>query len=114
MTETEVNEQIREFVLESLARREGIMNFADGDSLLENGVITSIGIYRLVMFFEENFHIHVPDDDLVPDHLDLCTLATIDQKQIAVDHYYLAGRMPIKRRNCRIISEDRYSEHERN
>ena len=55
-------------MLESLARREGIMNFADGDSLLENGVITSIGIYRLVMFFEENFHIHVPDDDLVPDH----------------------------------------------
>jgi acyl carrier protein len=68
MTETEVNEQIRKFVLESLAWREGIMNFADGDSLLENGVITSLGIYRLVMFFEENFHIRVPDDDLVPDN----------------------------------------------
>ena len=66
MTETEVNEQIHKFVLESLAWREGIMDFAEGDSLLDNGVITSLGIYRLVTFFEENFRIRVPDDDLVP------------------------------------------------
>jgi len=88
MTETEVNEQIREFVLESLARREGIMNFADGDSLLENGVITSIGIYRLVMFFEENFHIHVPDDDLVPDHFRSIT----DMGRYVRERVAVAGR----------------------
>jgi acyl carrier protein len=77
MTEMAVKEQIRKFVLETLAWREGIATIADEDSLIDGGVITSLGIYRLVRFFEETFGIQVPDEDLVPHNF--CTITDMER-----------------------------------
>jgi hypothetical protein len=51
--------------------------------------------------------------DLVIDELNLSTLAAIHEVVIAVDRYHLAGRVTVECRNCRIITEDCNSEHER-
>jgi hypothetical protein len=52
--------------------------------------------------------------DLVPDHLYLRPFAAVNKKKIAIHCDDLAGWMPIKSRNCRIVSQDGYSEHARN
>lgn len=42
----------------------------EDDSLVERGVIDSTGILELVGFVEEQFHIKVEDQELVPENFD--------------------------------------------
>ena len=56
--------QIREFILES-ARSKGIDQVADDQSLMEAGIIDSLGIFRLVSFLEDNFRVRIADDEIV-------------------------------------------------
>jgi len=50
--------------------------------------------------------------DLIIDQLYLRALTAVYQVVAAIQGHYLAGGMAVKGRYCRIISEDRYSEHE--
>jgi acyl carrier protein len=60
--ETIINDYIsREFVQDP-----GLLPLADDTSLLENGVIDSLSLLRLVVFLEERFGIAVGDADLLP------------------------------------------------
>jgi acyl carrier protein len=47
------------------ARKRGVNN---GDNLLENGVIDSLGVLDLVTFFQQEFSVAVEDDDLTPEN----------------------------------------------
>ena len=58
-----LKEQIREFVTEQLADAKGITLF-DDESLMENGVVDSLGIFRLVSFLEEDLRVRVSDDEI--------------------------------------------------
>jgi acyl carrier protein len=53
-----------------LARKQSIV--ADG-SLLESGVIDSLGVLDLIKFLEEEFKIMVCDEDLRPDNFETIT-----------------------------------------
>jgi acyl carrier protein len=60
--ETIINDYIsREFVQDP-----ALLPLADDTSLLENGVIDSLSLLRLVVFLEERFAIAVGDADLLP------------------------------------------------
>lgn len=75
MAQTETIEgRVREFVLKQfpLARKTGIQ---PGDKWLETGLLDSLGILDLVHFLEEDFAIHVSDDELLPDNFQ--SLATV-------------------------------------
>jgi len=69
-----VSDRIREFVRSRfpLARN---LDFSDGDSLLDAGVIDSLGILDLVGFLEETFGIQASDEDLNPENFD--SIATL-------------------------------------
>jgi acyl carrier protein len=62
-----INAQIRTFILEKfpLARKQQIK---DSDPLLESGVLDSLGVLDLVTFVEQEFSVHVADDELVPEN----------------------------------------------
>jgi acyl carrier protein len=60
----EVKDQIREFVLEN-ARSKGINQVSDEGSLMESGIIDSLGIFRLVSFLEDNFRVRISDDEII-------------------------------------------------
>ena len=61
--------KIREFVRTRFPLA-GEMQVGDEDSLLDNGIIDSLGILDLVGFLEQTFGIQVEDDDLGPDNFD--------------------------------------------
>ncbi|QTA79103.1 Putative acyl carrier protein [Desulfonema limicola] len=46
------------------------------DSLLERGIIDSVGIMNLVEMLEQEYKIKIDDDDLMPENFD--SLAAID------------------------------------
>jgi acyl carrier protein len=63
----EIKDKVREFVLDA-AQRKGLDNVTDEESLTENGVIDSLGIFRLVSFLEDNFGIRIADEEIVNDN----------------------------------------------
>lgn len=67
MTENHSNTKIRKFILEKfpLARKQQLK---DSDTLLESGILDSLGVLDLVHFIEQEFSIAVADDELVPEN----------------------------------------------
>ena len=53
------------------------------DSLLESGIIDSLGVLDLVAFIEEEFKIRVEDDDLTPENFQSIDrmMAFVDRKR---------------------------------
>jgi acyl carrier protein len=62
--------RVRAFIEENFLFREDISDLADGESLLESGVMDSTGILELVAFLESEFSIQMADAEIVPDNLD--------------------------------------------
>ena len=62
--------EIREFIVDNFLFGEGGDKFTDQDSLVEAGLIDSMGVAELVSFIETNYGISVGDDELVPENLD--------------------------------------------
>ena len=70
-----IAERIREFILEQfpLARRRPL---SDDDSLLESGIVDSLGILEIVNFVTEQFGVEITDEDLQPENFDSITSLT--------------------------------------
>ena len=67
MAGNHLNMTIRKFVFDKfpLARKQQIK---DSDPLLESGVLDSLGVLDLVGFVEQEFSVHVADDELTPEN----------------------------------------------
>lgn len=65
-----VKDQIREYVLEEFAKPKGIMQVTDQEVLTKNGIIDSMGIFRLVSFLEDTFNVRVGDEEITHDNLE--------------------------------------------
>ena len=66
----QVKDRIREYVLEEFAKTKGIMQITDQEVLTKNGVIDSMGIFRLVSFLEDEFNVRVGDEEITHDNLE--------------------------------------------
>ena len=64
-----MRQEIRQFLTSHQPAEVGA-GFADSDSLLETGVIDSMTMVDLIAFIEQQFDIHVDEDDMVPEHFD--------------------------------------------
>jgi acyl carrier protein len=79
-----VRDQIREFVRESLAEPKGIASFTDTELLTENGIVDSLGIFRLVAFLEETFGVRISDEEITSENLS--SIELIEQLVISKSH----------------------------
>jgi acyl carrier protein len=68
--QAEVKERIREFVLEECAKSKGITQITDQEILTKNGVIDSMGIFRVVAFLEETFNVRIGDEEITHENLE--------------------------------------------
>jgi len=65
----DIKNKIRTFIVENfLFGKDDGLN--DETSFLDEGIIDSTGILELVSFMEEEFHIKVEDEELIPENLD--------------------------------------------
>ena len=64
--------QIRAFVHQHLETR-GVAHLRDDASLVDVGIVDSLGIFQLIAFLEGTFHIHISDHEIV-----LSNFETID------------------------------------
>ncbi|HYA23933.1 MAG TPA: acyl carrier protein [Terriglobales bacterium] len=62
-------DQIREFIRENLASTRGVSSFTDTESLTENGIVDSLGIFRLVAFLEDDLGVRLSDEEITSENL---------------------------------------------
>jgi acyl carrier protein len=60
------NEQIRDFLVSELGWEGPRSELTDHLPLIENQIIDSIGLLRLIGWLEPEFGIAIPDEDIVP------------------------------------------------
>jgi acyl carrier protein len=63
-----IRDQVREFI-QDIANSKGVSSFSDQESLIENGIVDSLSIFRLVSFLEDKFRIRIADEEISNDNL---------------------------------------------
>jgi len=66
----DIKKTVREFIRENFHYRGEIESLSESDSLLEAGLIDSMGVLELVTFLESTFSIEVADEEVVPENID--------------------------------------------
>jgi acyl carrier protein len=59
---------INDYISRELVQDPALLPLADDASLLDNGVLDSLSLLRLVVYLEERFGITVGDADLLPEN----------------------------------------------
>lgn len=67
--EIDTRDQVRDFLCEKFPACQQD-SFSDQDSLIETGIVDSMGMLELVVFVESDFEIEVQDVDLVPENFE--------------------------------------------
>ena len=78
----DILEKIEQFLISEIASDLGKKSIAPDEDLLEQGIIDSLGIMKLVVFMEETFGISVEDDDVIPENFQSLAsmVAFVEQK----------------------------------
>jgi agmatinase len=63
-------DELRQFIASSLMTGRESVELKDDLSLIEAGVLDSIGIVQLLTFIEERLHVRVPEGEVVPEHFE--------------------------------------------
>ena len=64
----QIEREVRDFIAKELARELDAVR--DDESLLEAGVIDSLGVLSLVSFIERRYGIAVTEDEMMPENFD--------------------------------------------
>jgi acyl carrier protein len=59
---------VRAFVLCTLAPARGLGAVGDDESLVDSGIVDSLGVFQLVAFLEETFGLRIADEDITPEN----------------------------------------------
>ena len=65
-----IKDTVRDYIVENFLFGDAAAMPADGESLLEGGIIDSTGVLELVAFIEDRFGFTLADSDIVPANLD--------------------------------------------
>jgi acyl carrier protein len=63
-----ISENLEKYVLAEVAVDLGKKSLGPDEDLLEQGIIDSLGIMKLVLFLEESYGIQVNDQDIIPEN----------------------------------------------
>ena len=78
-----VEETIRTYIAKNILFSGNGYPYLDDASFLNEGIVDSMNMLELVMFVEEQFDVHVEDQDIVPDNFDsVSKLATYVRRKL--------------------------------
>ena len=65
---------ITDFIINNLCVDNSQESIKDDTPLIENGIIDSLGVMKLVAYLEEEFGIRISPDDLIPENFETVAL----------------------------------------
>jgi acyl carrier protein len=66
----ETRETVKQYIVENFLFGDTSPLESDSMSLLDEGIIDSVGVMELVAFLEQDFGLSIADEDLIPENLD--------------------------------------------
>lgn len=80
--ESAVRSRLLQFIKSDLARGNASVDL-ERDSLIDSGIIDSLGIMKLVQFLEKELSVSIGDDELVPENFENldAIVKLLDQKR---------------------------------
>ena len=66
----DVQTTLKEFIVRNFLYRNDTKNVSTDESLLDGGLIDSMGIFQLVAFIEGEFTIDVLDEEIIPENFE--------------------------------------------
>lgn len=63
-------EKIREFIIQELMHGDDGAGVGDDESLLERGILDSLGLLHLLAFLEQEYQVLIEDQDIVPENFE--------------------------------------------
>lgn len=80
----ELRDQIRNFIVENFLFGDEAPLTSDEQSLLDTGIIDSVGVMELVSYLESDHGLQIQDEDLVPENLDsVANLESFIRRKVA-------------------------------
>ena len=78
----DIKTRVRTFIADNFDYRADASLLSETASLMESGLIDSMGVLELITFLESEFDIHVSDDEVLPENLDSISaiVALVDRK----------------------------------
>ncbi len=77
------HELIRKFVFTELVGSNDYQELNDTESLIDSGIIDSLGVMKLITYLEKTFDIGVDADDITPENFDtIQEISLMVQKKI--------------------------------
>ena len=70
MTNTEIKQTIKPFLLENFLFTKDSSALADGASRIGGGIVDSTGILELIEFIEQSYGLHIAAEEMVPANFD--------------------------------------------
>lgn len=65
-----IEDEVRHFLTDNFPLSANGFSLAGSDSLLETGVIDSVGVLELIEFIESRYEIEISDSEVLPENLD--------------------------------------------
>jgi acyl carrier protein len=73
---------IRQYIQSELVKDKKHASLSDNDSLIDSGIIDSLGIMKLIGFLEDTISIQISDEELVPENFStVSAIASLVQKK---------------------------------
>ena len=70
MNNTSHKDLVRNFIVSNLMKKQENKNITDSDNIIEEGIIDSLGLMKLINYIEDNFSLKIDDEDLTPDNFE--------------------------------------------
>jgi acyl carrier protein len=67
---TPTETRIRDFLIQDVLYDKELRELGPDENLLEKGLLDSLAILKVVTFCEEEFGVTIPDQDVLPDHME--------------------------------------------
>lgn len=65
-----IKDQLKDYNFRNLLSRDNGFQYDDDASFVEEGIVDSIGVHKLVAFVDETFGVKVKDHEVTPDNYD--------------------------------------------
>ncbi len=69
LNQTEVQDQIREYIRENFLYMRPDFELNDDDQLLKKGVVDSMGVVEVLEFLRDDFGVEIEDDEITEENL---------------------------------------------
>jgi acyl carrier protein len=82
-----MNNSIRKFIVREIMQKEDESILKLEDSLVQAGIIDSMGIILLISFLEKEYQINVPEEELYPENFETVEAITALVKKVKEGKY---------------------------